>query len=77
MFGDGFIKYIITDVFSIFVGPIELDESNTLNLKDWGSNYTSGSTSNRVSGGETSGLEISANLSKEQKIRENGESYHE
>jgi len=77
IFGDGLVKHLLTDIFSIFIGPSELDESNYLNLKDWGSNYSAGSTSNRISGGETSGLELSSSLNKEQIIRENGETFHE
>lgn len=77
IFGDSFMKNIVTDIFTIFVGPVELDESNLLNLRDWGSSYSPGATTNRISGGESSGLENSSNLNREQLSRENGESFHE
>lgn len=75
--GDGFMKHLVTDVFNIFVGPSELDESTLLNLRDWGASYVPGSSSNRVSAGESSGLENDNYLNPEQKSRENGESFHE
>jgi hypothetical protein len=71
------MKNLLTDVFSIFSGPVELDESTLLNSSEWGSNYVPGSTTNRISGGMSSGLENSFMLNSEQKLRENGENYHE
>jgi len=50
IFGDSFMKNLVTDIFSIFIGPVELDESKTLNLMEWGSNYSPGISTNRVSG---------------------------
>jgi hypothetical protein len=77
IFGDSLVRSFVTDIFNIFIGPVELDESNLLNLRDWGSSYSPGSTSNRVSGGELSGLENTEYLNSEQRSRENGESFHE
>jgi hypothetical protein len=74
--GDSFMRSLLTDIFSIFSGPVELDESTLLNNSEWGSNYVPGSTTNRISGGMSSGLENTATLNLEQKLRENGESYH-
>lgn len=71
------MKHLVTDIFNIFVGPSELDESTLLNLRDWGASYVPGSASNRVSAGESSGLEIENYLNPEQKYRENGEGFHE
>jgi hypothetical protein len=51
------MRAIVTDIFTIFVGPVELDQSNLQNLNDWGANYTPGFRTNRVSGGEMSGFE--------------------
>lgn len=77
IFGDSLLKNIVTDIFTVFVGPSELDESSLLNLRDWGSSYHPGSTTNRISGGEMSGLEDNLSLNMEQKVRENGEGFHE
>jgi hypothetical protein len=77
IFGDGLVRSFVTDILTMFVGPVELDQSNLLNLNDWGSNYTPGVKTNRISGGEMSGLENSSTLDLDQKIRENGEFFHE
>jgi hypothetical protein len=77
VFGDGLLRGLVTDILTMFVGPVELDQSSLLNLNDWGANYSAGFRTNRVSGGESSGFENESTLDLDQRIRENGESYHE
>ena len=76
--GDGFMRLFLTDILSIFSGPVEFDQDNSLNINEWGANYTVGKSTNRIRGGfGGSDIENYSNLLTEQKSRENGESYHE
>ena len=76
--GDGFMRLLLTDILSIFSGPVEFDQDNSLNINEWGSNYSIGKSTNRIRGGfGGSETENYSNLLTEQKSRESGEIYHE
>lgn len=77
IFGDGFVKLVFTEIFSIFSGPVELDELPSTTLNEWGSNYVPGSTTNRTLGSYTGDSENYYTQDINQRSRHNGENYHE
>ncbi len=75
--GDGLVRQLVTDVFSIFTGPVELDSDRSTTLNDWGSNYLAGSSSNRTMGGYTGAIENYYTQNALQRAGNNGEFYQE
>jgi hypothetical protein len=68
------MRILITDILSLFNGPVELDELPTMNLKHLGGSLIPGGSNNRIS---IDGFQTTDVFDSNQRKRENGEQFHE